>query len=49
MLQRIIEVLAFIAIAFAMAVFILEAAYGCGQYFTDANGVRHLGECIWLK
>lgn len=48
-MRGLIDILALIFVAAVFAVVILEAAHGCGQFYTDADGVRHLGECIWLR
>lgn len=32
-----------------MAVVLLEYLAGCGVMYTDSEGVRHMGECIWLN
>ena len=30
------------------ALMLLEYAYGCGVYYVDAEGVRRVGECLFL-
>jgi nitrogen fixation-related uncharacterized protein len=32
-----------------MALLIVEWAIGCGQPYTDAQGVEHIGQCWVLK
>lgn len=40
----------FIALtAMFMAVVLLEYLAGCGVMYTDSEGNRHIGECLWLN
>lgn len=32
----------------AMAVITIEWFAGCGESYVDANGVRHLNECVFI-
>ena len=43
-------VAALLTIAFAtlMAVLVIEWLAGCGESYVDANGVRHLNECVFI-
>ena len=34
--------------ALFMGVVLLEYLAGCGALYTDSEGVRHMGECLWL-
>jgi len=40
--------LAFLALGLFMGVVLLEYLAGCGALYTDSEGVRHMGECLWL-
>jgi len=31
-----------------LSVLVLEWLYGCGVFYTDVDGVRHIGECTWI-
>jgi hypothetical protein len=31
------------------ALLLIEWAAGCGETYTDANGVEHVGECVFLE
>lgn len=31
------------------AVFLIEWAAGCGETYTDANGIEHQYECVFLE
>jgi hypothetical protein len=37
-----------IACGLFMGVVLLEYLAGCGALYTDSEGVRHMGECLWL-
>lgn len=32
-----------------MGIVLLEYLVGCGAMYTDSEGIRHMGECIWLN
>lgn len=32
-----------------LGIVLLEFLVGCGAMYTDSEGVRHMGECIWLN
>jgi hypothetical protein len=46
--QHVINVLAVIAFTGLMGIVLVEWAAGCGETYTDANGVEHKHECLIL-
>ena len=51
-LKRIVEVvmgaITVVAVAGFLVVAIMEWMAGCGETYVDANGVRHMNECLFL-
>ena len=37
-----------VAFASFMAVMVIEWLAGCGESYVDANGVRHINECVFI-
>lgn len=52
-MKRIIENIAYIltgvAIAAFLAMLLLEAAVGCGEIYEDAQGVKHIQDCVFFN
>jgi hypothetical protein len=48
-LAAVLPILATLLIGVALGVFIIEYAAGCGETYTDANGVRHAHECVFFN
>ena len=46
--QHVINALAVIAFTGLMGIVLVEWAAGCGETYTDANGVEHKYECLIL-
>jgi hypothetical protein len=40
--------IAMVAFAGFLAVVLIEWMAGCGESYVDANGVRHMNECVFL-
>jgi hypothetical protein len=43
------EILIMILLTALGALFLVEWAAGCGETYTDAQGVEHVGECVFLE
>jgi hypothetical protein len=43
------EILIMIMLTALGALFLVEWAAGCGETYTDANGVTHQNECVFLE
>jgi hypothetical protein len=43
------EILIILMLTALGALFLVEWAVGCGETYTDANGVAHQNECVVLK
>jgi hypothetical protein len=47
--QHVINVLAVIAFTGLMGIVAVEWAAGCGETYTDAQGIEHQNECVFIK
>ena len=50
-LRRLIDAVCLLVVALfsmLMGLVLLEYMAGCGALYTDSEGVRHVGECIWI-
>ena len=45
----VLSALLMLAFSIFMAVIVIEWMAGCGEYYVDAKGVRHLNECIFIN
>ena len=45
----VLSALLMLAFCVFMAVIVIEWMAGCGEYYVDAKGVRHLNECIFIN
>jgi lipopolysaccharide/colanic/teichoic acid biosynthesis glycosyltransferase len=45
----VLSALLMLAFCVFMAVIVIEWMAGCGEYYIDAKGVRHLNECIFIN
>ena len=45
----VLSALLMLAFCVFMAVIVIEWMAGCGDYYIDAKGVRHLNECIFIN
>jgi hypothetical protein len=48
-MKTIIEITIAALFTVLMALFLVEWAAGCGETWVDANGVEHVGECVFLE
>lgn len=49
LLKSVLAVIGAALFGLFLSVLVIEWLYGCGVFYTDVDGVRHLGECIWLR
>jgi hypothetical protein len=47
-MKMIIEAFVFVLFMVLMTIVMVEWAAGCGETYTDANGVTHQHECVFL-
>jgi nitrogen fixation-related uncharacterized protein len=48
-MKVLLEVIAIALFATFVAILMVEWAVGCGETYTDAMGVRHSYECVFVK
>ena len=46
--HALVSILLVVVACLFMAVMLIEWAVGCGESYTDANGVRHQHECVFI-
>lgn len=47
--DTVIAVLGYVFLSFVASIVMIEWMAGCGETYITAQGVRHVGECVFIK